>query len=172
MTEQIKPAASACADLEADLVLLHYGDLDGVESARLQAHAANCAGCSGYLHQLATLLPLTVTTDTPPQEFWMNYNRELRHKIDAAVENKSWWHNFTAIFKPGYLPAVASAALVVLALTFTLGGGLWSGKNGTPDDEMTEALPVAEHLEFFRAMDVLDELDLLEVMGNPASDAA
>jgi hypothetical protein len=172
MTERIDPVVGACADLEADLVLLHYGDLDGVERARLQAHAADCAGCSAYLHELATLLPLAVTTDTPPQEFWMNYNRELRHKIEAAVENKSWWHNLTTIFKPGYLPAVASAALVVLALTFTLGGGLWSGKNGTPDDEMTEALPVAEHLEFFRAMDVLDELDLLEVMGNPASDAA
>ncbi len=172
MTERINPAASACADLEADLVLLHYGDLDGAERARLQAHAANCAGCSGYLNELTTLLPLTVTTDTPPQEFWMNYNRELRHKIDAAVENKSWWHKLTVIFKPGYLPAVASAALVVLALSFTLGGGLWSGKNGTPDDEMTEALPVAEHLEFFRAMDVLDELDLLEVMGSPASNAA
>ena len=172
MAERIDPVAGACADLEADLVLLHYGDLDEVERARLRAHAANCAGCSGYLHELATLLPLAVTTDTPPPEFWMNYNRELRHKIDAAVENKSWWHNFTAIFKPGYLPAVASAALVVLALTFTLGGGLWSGKNGTPDDEMTEALPVAEHLEFFRAMDVLDELDLLEVMGSPTSDAA
>lgn len=172
MTERINPAASACADLEADLVLLHYGDLDGAERARLQAHAANCAGCSGYLNELATLLPLTVKTDTPPQEFWMNYNRELRHKIDAAVEKKSWWQNFTAIFKPGYLPAFATAAVVVLALTFTFGGGLWSGKNGTPDDEMTEALPVAENLEFFRAMDVLDELDLLEVMGSPASDAA
>ena len=172
MTERINPAASACADLEADLVLLHYGDLDGAERARLQAHAANCAGCSGYLNELATLLPLTVTTDTPPQEFWMNYNRELRHKIDAAVENKSWWQNFTAIFKPGYLSALATAGVVVLALTFTLGGGLWSVKNGTPDDELTEALPVAENLEFFRAMDVLDELDLLEVMDSQGNNAA
>jgi len=31
---------------------------------------------------------------------------------------------------------------------------------------------VAENLEFFRAMDVLDELDLLEAMGNHANDAA
>ena len=172
MTERNNPAASACADLEADLVLLHYGDLDGAERARLQAHAANCAGCSGYLNELTTLLPLTDKTDTPPQEFWMNYNRELRHKIDAAVENKSWWQNFTAIFKPGYLSALATAGVVVLALTFTLGGGLWSGKNGTPDDELTEALPVAENLEFFRAMDVLDELDLLEVMDSQGNNAA
>jgi hypothetical protein len=172
MTERINPAASACADFEADLVLLHYGDLDGAERARLQTHAANCAGCSGYLNELATLLPLTDQTDTPPQEFWMNYNRELRHKIDAAVENKSWWQNFTAIFRPGYLPALATAAVVVLALTFSLGGGLWSAKNGTPDVELTEALPVAENLEFFRAMDVLDELDLLEVMDSQGNNAA
>ncbi len=99
MTERLDPAASACADLEADLVLLHYGDLDGAERARLQAHAANCAGCSGYLNELATLLPLTDKTDTPPQEFWMNYNRELRHKIDAAVENKSWWQEFHGDFQ-------------------------------------------------------------------------
>jgi hypothetical protein len=31
---------------------------------------------------------------------------------------------------------------------------------------MMEALPVAENLEFFRSMDVLDDLDLLEFIGN------
>jgi len=30
-----------------------------------------------------------------------------------------------------------------------------------------EALPVAEHLEFFKSMDLLDNLDLLEIMGAP-----
>jgi hypothetical protein len=172
MAQPIEPAATACADLEADLVLLHYGDLDGVESKRLQSHVANCAGCSGYLNELAAFMPLTVKSDTPPQEFWMDYSRELRHKIDAAVESKSWWQNIAAIFRPRYLPALAAALVVALALTFTLGGGSWSGKNDLPDDAITEALPVAENLEFFRAMDVLDELDLLEVMGNPANDAA
>jgi len=164
--------ATPCTKLEADLVLLHYGDLDGDERQRLQTHVTGCTGCSDYLNELTTLLPLTVKTDAPPQEFWMNYNRELRHKIDAAVENKSWWQSFAAIFKPGYLPAFATAAVLVLALTFTLGGGFWSGKNGTNEDELSEALPVAENLEFFRTMDVLDELDLLEMMGNQTSDAA
>ena len=172
MAQRIEPAVTACAELEADLVLLHYGDLDGIEREPLQSHVASCAGCSDYLKDLAALLPLTVKTDTPPQEFWMNYNRELRHKIDAAADRKSWWQSFTAIFKPGYLPALATAAVVVLALTFTLGGGLWSGKHGTPDDELAEALPVAENLEFFSAMDVLDELDLLEFMSSPGNNAA
>ena len=172
MAQPIEPAATTCADLEAELVLLHYGDLDGVESKRLQSHVANCAGCSSYLKELAALMPLTVKTDTPPQEFWMDYSRELRHKIDATVESKLWWQKIPAIFQPRYLSALAAAAVVVLALTFTLGRGVWNGKNDIPDDDLSEALPVAENLEFFRAMDVLDELDLLEVMGNPANDAA
>jgi len=168
MAEPKKP----CTELEADLVLLHYGDLEDSEREKLQAHVAGCAGCADYLKELTTLLPLMVANDAPPREFWMNYNRELRHKIDAAGESKSWWQSLTAIFKPGYLPAFATAVVVVLALTFTLGRGLWSGKNGAPDEEFTEALPVAENLEFFRVMDVLDELDLLELMGNQTNNAA
>lgn len=34
-----------------------------------------------------------------------------------------------------------------------------------------EALPVAENLEFFKAMDVLDDLDLLESMGSQSGAA-
>ena len=172
MAQPSEFAKTACADLEADLVLFHYGDLEGDERERLRSHIAGCAGCSDYLKELTVLMPLTVKNDTPPQEFWMDYSRELRHKIDAAVDRKRWWQNLTAIFQPRYLSALAAAAVVVLALTFTLSGGLWNGKNDLPDDELSEALPVAENLEFFRAMDVLDDLDLLEVMVNSANDAA
>jgi len=172
MAQPIKPAATACADLEADLILLHFGDLEGGERERLQCHAAICAGCSNYLHELKTLMPLTVKTDLPPQEFWMDYSRELRHKIDAAVERKPWWETVEAMFQPRYLPAFAAAAVVAIALTFTLGRGLWNGQEGALDEEFTEALPVAENLEFFRAMDVLDNLDLLELMGNQSNNAA
>ena len=172
MAQRPENPANACTDLEADLVLLHYGDVDDTQRARLQAHAADCAGCASYLEELTVLMPLTIKTDTPPQEFWMDYSRELRHKIDASIENRFSWHRITALFTPRYLTALATAATLILALTFTLGRGLWSGKNDLPDDELTEALPVTENLEFFRAMDVLDDLDLLEMMGNSASDAA
>jgi anti-sigma factor RsiW len=172
MAQGIEKAATACTDLEADLILLHYGDLDGTERARLQSHVAQCADCSAYLNELSALMPLTVATDSPPQQFWMDYSRELRHKIDARVESKFSWQQLVALLKPGYLTALATAATLIIALTFTLGGGLWSSKNDLPDEELTEALPVAENLDFFRAMDVLDELDLLEVMGNSANDAA
>jgi len=163
---------SACEAYEEDLVLLHYGDLSGAERQKLDGHLASCAGCAGYLKQLATLLPLTVKSDEPPQEFWQNYSRELRGKLDDVAATKAWWWNLAAIFRPGYVPAFATAAVVVLALTFTLGKAVWNGKSDPQDDEMAEALPVAENLDFFSAMDILDDLDLLEFIGSQGNNAA
>ena len=161
-----------CQALEEDLVLFHYGDLSGAERDRLAVHVASCAGCAGYLNELATLLPLTVKSDAPPEQFWLNYKRELRHKLDAASERKSPWPRFAAFLQPRYLPAFAAAVLVVLALTFTLGKSPWSVKNNVADEELAATLPVAENLEFFSAMDVLDDLDLLDLLGNQTNNAA
>jgi hypothetical protein len=172
MAQEHTSLTTACEIYEENLVLLHYGDLAGIEYDRLSTHIADCAGCAGYLTELATLLPLTAKSDEPPQAFWMDYNRELRHKIDDAIEKKSWWRNVTAIFRPRYLPAFATAVVVVLALTFTFGKGIWTGKNQIQDNEIAEMLPVAENLEFFSAMDILDDLDLLEFIGNQGNNAA
>jgi hypothetical protein len=163
---------SACEAYEEDLVLLHYGDLSGAERQKLDSHLASCALCAGYLKDLATLLPLTVRSDEPPQEFWQNYSRELRGKLDDVAATKAWWRNLAAIFRPGYIPAFAAAAVVVLALTFTLGKAVWNGRSNPQDDEMAEALPVAENLDFFSTMDILDDLDLLEFIGSQGNNAA
>lgn len=163
---------SACEAYEEDLVLLHYGDLSGAERQKLDSHLASCAGCAGYLKALATLLPLTVKSDEPPQEFWQNYGRELRGKLDNVATTKAWWRNLAAFFRLGYTPAFATAAIVVLALTFTLGKAVWNGKSNPQDDEMAEALPVAENLDFFSTMDLLDDLDLLEFIGSQGNNAA
>ena len=49
MAQPIESAATACADLEADLVLFHYGDFDGGERERLQAHARQLRRLLGLL---------------------------------------------------------------------------------------------------------------------------
>ena len=163
---------SACAAHEEDLVLLHYGDLSGAEREKLESHLGGCAGCAAYLKELATLLPLTVKSDEPPQEFWQNYSRELRGKLNEVAAQKAWWQNLAPVFRPGYLTAFATAAIVVLALTFTLGKTFWNANNNPQDDEMAETLPVAENLDFFTTMDILDDLDLLELIGSQNSNAA
>ena len=174
MADQSNSLSTPCKPLEEDLVLLHYGDLSGVELDTLQNHIKGCTGCTGYLAELGKLLPLTVKADEPPQTFWTDYNRELRHKLDDATANQSWWQSLAAFFQPRWLPALATAAVVVLALTFTLGKGFWPTKSNPQeaDDALIEALPVAENLEFFKAIDVLDDLDLLEYMGSQGNGSA
>jgi anti-sigma factor RsiW len=162
----------ACQNYEADLVLLHYGDLAASDKARVAQHAAQCAGCAGYLKELGKLMPLTALSDQPPQSFWMDYTRELRGKLDGAAEQKAWWQNLGAFLTPRYLAAYASAAVVVLALSLTLGKGIFSGKHQLQDDELAELLPVAENLDFFSAMDILDDFEAIELIGNQGNNAA
>jgi hypothetical protein len=167
MATQNNPLPTPCRKFEEDLVLLHYGDLRGPERDVLQSHVNGCAGCTGFLKQLGKLLPLTVRADEPGQTFWNDYSREMRHKLDAAAEKRPWWESIAIIFRPRLLSAAAGVAVVVVALALTLGRGLWPTKDVPHDDAaMMEALPVAENLEFFKAMDVLDDLDLLESMGS------
>ena len=164
---------TACPAHEEDLVLFHYGDLAGAERAAVQTHVATCAGCATYLNELATLLPLTVKTDDPPQEFWLNYNRELRHKIDDAAEKPGWRSALSLILRPRLITSLGAAAVIVMALTFTLGRNYWTTRdNAGDDDEVAVALPVAENLDFYSAMDVLDDLDVLELMGNASGNPA
>jgi hypothetical protein len=166
-------SVSACSAHEENLVLFHYGDLAGDERSAIATHIAGCIGCAAYLSELSVLLPLTEKNDEPPQQFWMDYNRELRHKIDAASETPAWWRNLALVFRPRMIAAMGATAVVVLALTFTLGRNFWSAKdNPRDDDEAAEMLPVAENLDFYSAMDVLDDLDVLELMGNQSGNPA
>ena len=94
------------------------------------------------------------------------------HKLDDMAERPTWRQRLAAYFQPRAVPVLATAAIVALAVTFTVGRGLWPTADPASDKApLLEVLPVAENLEFFRAMDVLDELDLLEVMGNQGNAA-
>ena len=169
MTEQ-KPA-SPCKEQEENLVLFHYGELAGAERDELRGHLQNCAPCAAYLSGLAGLLPLAAADDQPPETFWTDYNRELRHKLDGIAE-KNWRRKLADFLQPRWLPAFATAAVVALALTFTLGKGMWSKNDPSQEDAaIMELLPVAENLEFFKSMEVLDDLDLLESMGTQGNAA-
>jgi len=167
MAEQNDSLSLPCKSFEEDLVLLHYGELGGTAGDHLRSHIQGCAGCTGYLAELGKLLPLTVKADEPPQTFWADYNRELRRKLDHVLEKKSWRQRLAAFFQPRLMPAFATVAVVALALTFMQGRGLWPFRQSAQEEEaLMEVLPVAENLEFFKAMDVLDDLDLLEFLGN------
>jgi len=172
MAEQFGKLPGACAHQEENLVLLHYGDLAGTECDTLRSHLNSCAACKDYLQDLGKLLPLTIKTDEPPQTFWADYKPELRHKLDDAAQKPRWRQKLAPLLQPRLVPLLATAAVVALALTFTLGQNLWTTNEPAREAAaMLEVLPVAENLEFFKTLDVLDDLELLEFMGSQGSAA-
>jgi len=155
----------ACASREQDLVLYHYGELGDAERTAVKAHTQACEGCRRYLTEIGSLLPLTVQPDDPPQPFWDEYSREMRRKF-AETERQSWWQTATALLRPWAVPAMTAVAVAILALTITLGKGFFQPKEIPPEEQsLMEVLPVAENLDFFSNMEILDTMDLLESLG-------
>lgn len=173
MAHDSTSAAVACTQWEEDLVLHYYGELRGSERAAVEDHVRGCRPCRFYLKELESILPLTVKPDEPPQAFWDNYSREMRHKLTEAEKRAPWWQSLASFFQPWAIPVSATAAVAILALTLTLGKGFWGSKEAPQDDEaFMEILPAAENLEFFKTMEVLDAMDFLEDMGNPVKGSA
>ena len=173
MAQNNRSAAAACTQWEEDLVLHYYGELRGSERAAVEDHVRGCEPCRFYLKELASLLPLTVKPDEPPQAFWDDYSREIRRKLADASERKSWWQILASFFQPWAIPVSATAVVAILALTLTVGKGFWGSKEAPQDDEaFMEILPAAENLEFFKTMEVLDAMDFLEDIGSPVKGSA
>jgi len=173
MAAHDKSKPTACKGFEQDLVLYYYGELGGSERNNLESHIRGCEGCSLSLRGLGSLLPMTVKADEPPPDFWDDYSRELRRKLSDLRERKSWWHSWRFSFQPFGIPALATTAIVALALTLTLGKSFWTPKSIPADDEaFMEVLPMTENLEFFTTMEVLDAMDLLEDLGKSPNGAA
>ncbi|OGP22163.1 MAG: hypothetical protein A2038_08270 [Deltaproteobacteria bacterium GWA2_57_13] len=99
---------------------------------------------------------------------------ETNGMTGAAVEAKiPWWKGVFLSYRSWSVPALATALVLILALTLTFRKRLWMPTDLPPDEEAPlEILPIAENLEFFKAMDLLDSLDLLEAGGGPGSGSA
>lgn len=163
--------STVCNELEQDLVLYQYGELSAEDRERLATHLRACPGCATYLKELATLLPLTMNTDEPGEEFWQNYSREMRHKLADLQEKKSWWQELQSALRPWTLPALAGTAVIALAVTLNT-----ANKTTTDvpvaDPALMEVLPMAENLELFNNMDVLENIEVLEAMEGSVKEAA
>jgi anti-sigma factor RsiW len=164
---------TVCNEFEQDLVLYHYGELSDHNRDQLATHLRACPGCASYLKELAALLPLTVNTDEPGEEFWQNYSREMRHKLADLQEKKSSWQELRAFLRPWTLPALAGTAVVALALTLNIANKTTTINDApTADQALMEVLPLAENLELFNNMDVLENIEVLEVMEGSGNEAA
>lgn len=162
-----------CSEFEADLVLYYYGELARSDRGRVESHLKSCSTCGHFLKDLGSLLPRTVKGDEPPEGFWEDYSREIRKKLAAAAEEQPWWKGFFLTFRSWPMPALATALILIIALTLTFRKKSWRPTDIPPDQEaLLEVLPIAENLDFFKAMELLDSMDLLEAAGGPANGSA
>jgi predicted anti-sigma-YlaC factor YlaD len=172
MVQHANSPVAACEKFAQDLILYYYGELGSSERHQVDTHIGGCETCRLYLQQLESFLPMTVAADDPPQAFWDDYSREMRRKLAAVHEPKPWWRSWWSLFQPWMAPVMATTAVVLLALTFTVGKRFWRA-NELPQDEayFMESLPMTEDLDFFSNMEVLDAMDMLEFMSGQGSGA-
>ena len=154
-----------CKDIAEDLVLYHYGECAGKDRSRVEAHFIVCVSCRRFLDELRTILPLTAKPDEPSKAFWDSYSREMRQKLAAMEERTSWRSGVFSHFRPWSVPTVAAALVLLLVVALTFTRGIWQPQMRMSKEEpVVQVHLVAENLEFFKTMDLLDSIDILETL--------
>ena len=107
---------------EVEVVLAHEGFVPVPEAAR--AHLAGCNSCKNFIADLtaivatAHLLPVEVE---PPRRVWTSLRAQLEEEgIIRSAERRSWWANFSEIFRPRVLATSAVGLLIAAAVALQL----------------------------------------------------
>lgn len=162
---------TACRELEEDLVMYYYGDGFETERRRVEEHLGGCLCCQRFLADLRKFLPQIAQPKEFAQEFWANYYDETVRKINAYQEKRSWWRDFLTPMRLWMVPAFGTAAVAIIAFALVLGKG---GPNSQPDRLVekipTEIMADVNQLEFFKSMDMLESLRLLESLDRTKAD--
>lgn len=163
---------SACKQFEEDLVLYYYGEGSPAERARVEKHVQGCGRCCGFLDDLARLLPRLVEAKELPEPFWDTYYKEVMEKVAAEQEKKRWWHTFFAPLRPWAVPAFGTAVIAVIAFALVIERGTPDFQRGrSSDDVPREVLVDSTQLEFFKSMDMLESLSVLEALDGTSNES-
>jgi predicted anti-sigma-YlaC factor YlaD len=161
MKQQAHVLESACKEFEEDLVLYYYGEVPEAERRHIDNHSQQCRRCRDFLADLAKLLPHTGPKEFPPA-FWHNYYNEVMEKLELA--QLPWWQRLTAPMQVWLLPAFGTVAMALLAVALIFGPGGWNLQSESPESVPQEILVDAVNVEFFKSMDLLESLTVLEKM--------
>ena len=163
MTQRTEALRAACKDFEEDLVLYYYGDDATAERSRVESHLQSCSTCHEFLDDLRTLLPQMAKPSELPPKFWDNYYNEMVQKLAIHEERQPWWKNFFAPMRTWMVPAFGTAAVAALAIGLVIGSGHWHYPfNRIQEQIPQEILSDTNQLEFFKSMDLLENLSSLE----------
>lgn len=147
-----------CDEFETDLVLYAYGKVDSEERSGIEAHLDACAHCRARQDRLLEELAVA-PLDFPPQQFWDDYSREMRQKLENVDRERQHKLNWRAPLSAGGITAIAATLVLVIALGMSLKDSLFSSPEENQDEAMIEVLPIVQNLEFFESMHYLEMMD-------------
>jgi plasmid stability protein len=120
-----------CSEVQSDLTLYFYGELEGDHEELLEQHLADCPSCRAELAQLQSLLSQVDEAHSaghngvpaePPAELLSRCRTGLRAAIAPSFEREPAWRRMLSAFQP---PAWAWRPAMALAL---VGAGFFGGK--------------------------------------------
>jgi hypothetical protein len=165
MTERTETLRTACKNFEEDLVLYYYGDDSAAERSRVESHLRSCLSCREFLDDLRKLLPQMAKPSELPPKFWDNYYDEVVQKLAIHEERRPWWKNLFVPVRTWMVPAFGTAAVAALAIALVIGSGHWHFPFSRTQEQIPqEILTDTNQLEFFKSMDLLENLSSLEAL--------
>jgi len=133
-----------------ELTLLHYGELDSSDAARVGQHLHQCLDCRRQYRQLEQTLG---RVQTPMVELSAAERRRFADAVVRRTRRPALWPKAVA----GGLVAAASLALVLVI-------GQRPPLSTTEVPQLTGEVDMLENLELLQDMDMVSQLDLLDDM--------
>jgi hypothetical protein len=153
---------------EVEVVLAQEGFVPVPEAAR--AHLAGCNSCKNFIADLtaivatAHLLPAEVE---PPRRVWTSLRAQLEEEgVIRSAERRSWWANFSELFRPRVLATSAVGLLIAAAVALQL---------QRPTTQPTEALNAYDNLYQDTSLTLDNDearLPAMQLAGNSGVDAS
>ncbi len=147
---------SKCENVAELLALYHYGELTEAKAKQVESHLAGCEGCRAEFDGIRRTLGL-ISPELPSQAEAARVRARVMGRLGKA--------------RPGMLrrfaPALAAAALAVVAALVLNYSGLFTPQGPQPAVQMQTASVDVELLEDYDLvtnLDMLEDFDTLEHM--------
>lgn len=145
-----------CKDVERDLILYYYGEIDDTLKSAIRNHIASCDKCAVAWERLKATLDISdVKEPELPESFWQGYRRKVYQKIEDKKSSARF-----GVLKPRFIQV---AAMILVILLIGLGGGkLYKAKQ--EEAFITKNYELIKNFELFEDLEVLQNLEEIEAI--------
>jgi len=144
-----------CKDVEKNLILYYYDEVDPSTKAELADHLESCTRCRSSWTQLKTTLDaIKIKEPELSESFWQDYLRKVHQKI----EDKRSHRYFPLLLKPRFVQVVVTVVILLVI-------GFWGFKfyiSKKEDAFIRENYELIKNLELFENFEILRHLDEIE----------